>query len=83
MDVTQYVSTIGMGFTVWLAVALLSDVFHHSERFLAYMVSLLFCLIGTSEIIMVKPVAFFFTVGGTLAFGYLVARSLLILRLKK
>lgn len=62
------------GFFVWLALAPRPDHPQYSELFLAYMTALLFSLIGTSEIILVKPVAFFFTIGGTLAFFYVVAR---------
>jgi len=42
----------------------------------------LFSLVATSEIIMIKPVAFFFTVGGVLAFCYLVARKTIRVTIK-
>lgn len=83
MEFSQYTSIIAMGFVVWLTIAVGTSVSRNSERFLAYMAALLFCLIGTSEIMMIKPIAFFFTVGGVFAFCYIVARAIPIVRMKK
>lgn len=70
----HYSYVVAAGFFVWLVLAPRPEHPQYGELFLAYMTALLFCLIGTSEIMLVKPVAFFFTVGGTLAFFYVVAR---------
>jgi hypothetical protein len=47
------------------------------------MTALLFSLIGSSEIMMVKPIAFFFTLGGVLAFCYVVARKTIRITIRK
>lgn len=75
MEISKYSYVILVGFLVWLTIAPRNNSPRFSELFLAYMVALLFSLVATSEIIMIKPVAFFFTVGGVLAFFYLVARK--------
>lgn len=74
MDLMAYNYVIVFGFLVWMLIAPKGK--HRSDpiMFLAYMTALLFCLVGTSEIMMIKPVPFFFTVGGVLAFCYEVVR---------
>ncbi len=74
---------VACGFLVWLAIAPRIDGPRYGDWFLAYMAALLFSLIGSAEIMMIKPVAFFFTVGGVFAFGYVVARSMVIIRIRK
>lgn len=83
MDILNYSNVILVGFLVWLTLAPRVGNPRYGELFLAYMVTLMLCLIGTSEILMVKPVAFFFTVGGVLAFVYVVARSTIRISIKK
>ncbi len=83
MEFGNYSYVILGGFVVWLGMAPRSGKPNYSERFLAYMVTLLFSLIASSEIMMVKPIAFFFTIGGVLAFCYVVARSTIAIRIKK
>lgn len=83
MDILNYTNVILVGFLVWLTLAPRVGNPRYGELFLAYMVTLMLCLIGTSEILMVKPVAFFFTVGGVLAFVYVVARSTIRISIKK
>lgn len=83
MDFQQYSNIIMVGFLVWLLMAPRVNSPRYGELFMAYMTALLFSLIATSEIIMVKPVAFFFTVGGVLAFCYVVARKTIRVTIKK
>lgn len=83
MDILNYSNVILVGFLVWLTLAPRVGNPRYGELFLAYMVTLMLCLIGTSEILMVKPVAFFFTVGGVLAFVYVVARSTIRISIRK
>lgn len=66
---------IFIGFVVWLIMAPQMTSFQSSQGFLAYMVALLFSLLVTSDLLFIKPVAFFFTVGGVLAFLLVVART--------
>ena len=68
MDISHHFYALVSGFFVWLAMAPRSGSPQYQERFLAYMMTLLFCLVATSDIMMIKPVPFFFTVGGTIAF---------------
>ena len=83
MELSQNIYVIFCGFLVWLIIAPRAGAVGYADWFLAYMAALLVSLIGAAEIIMVKPVAFFFTVGGVLAFCYVVARSRIVIRLKK
>ncbi|TCL34000.1 hypothetical protein EV210_116103 [Anaerospora hongkongensis] len=83
MDILKYSNVILLGFLVWLTLAPRVGNPRYGELFLAYMATLMFCLIGTSEILMIKPVAFFFTIGGVLAFVYVVARSTIRISIKK
>lgn len=83
MDILKYSNVILLGFLVWLTLAPRVGNPRYGELFLAYMATLMFCLIGTSEILMIKPVAFFFTIGGVLAFIYVVARSTIRISIKK
>ena len=79
MDFVHNLPVVAAGFLIWLALAVFTDVISHSDRFLAYMVTLLFCLTGSSEILLIKPAAFFFTVGGTFAFVIVLFRSVSLL----
>ncbi|CUH97850.1 hypothetical protein P22_3997 [Propionispora sp. 2/2-37] len=83
MESIMNTSIIFIGFLVWLVIAPRFNSPRYSELFLAYMTALLFCLIGSSEIMMIKPAAFFFTVGGSLAFCYIVARMAVKFSVKK
>ncbi|MDR3565438.1 MAG: hypothetical protein P4N59_28940 [Negativicutes bacterium] len=83
MEIGQYINVIVIGFLVWLTIAPRSGRPHYGETFLAYMAALLLSLIASSEIMMIKPVAFFFTIGGVLAFCYVLARSMVVIRIKK
>ncbi len=83
MEFGQNVYVVLCGFMVWLAIAPRISGPRYEDWFLAYMAALLFSLIGSSEIMMVKPVAFFFTVGGVFAFCYVVARSMVLIRIRK
>lgn len=67
-------NVILLGFLVWVTMAPRFNSPRYGELFLAYMVALMFSLIASSEIMMVKPVAFFFTIGGVFAFIYILAR---------
>jgi hypothetical protein len=83
LEFGKYINIILSGFVVWLLIAPRLGRPQYGELFLAYMAALLLSLIASSEIMMVKPVAFFFTIGGVLAFCYVVARSLVVIRIKK
>ncbi|MEN6413274.1 MAG: hypothetical protein ABFC84_11040 [Veillonellales bacterium] len=83
VEILQYSNIIIVGFLVWLVIAPRISSPRYGELFLAYMTALLFSLIASSEIIMVKPVAFFFTIGGVLAFCYTLARMTLRVTLRK
>jgi len=83
MDFIQYTNIILVGFFVWLVMAPKFGSPRYGELFLAYMAALLFSLIGTSEIMMIKPTAFFFTIGGVLAFFYTVARMTIKVTIRK
>jgi hypothetical protein len=83
MDFVQHSNIILVGFLVWLFMAPRFGSPRYGELFLAYMTALLFSLIGSSEIMMTKPAAFFFTVGGVLAFFYIIARMTIRVTVKK
>jgi hypothetical protein len=83
MDLFNYSNIILVGFFVWLFMAPRLGSKQYSELFLAYMVALLLCLIGTSEIMMIKPAAFFFTVGGAIAFCYIVVHATIRISFRK
>ena len=69
MELSKYFLVVAYGFVVWTLIAP-----RFGELFLAYMTALLFSLQATSELILIKPVAFFFTVGGVFAFFFTVLR---------
>ncbi|BBB92631.1 MAG TPA: hypothetical protein PKA28_03615 [Methylomusa anaerophila] len=83
MEFIQNINIILVGFLVWLIIAPRISSPKYGEMFLAYMTALLFSLIASSELLMVKPVAFFFTVGGVLAFCYVVARMTIRITIRK
>jgi glycerol-3-phosphate acyltransferase PlsY len=75
MEFVNNGNIIFIGFVVWLIMAPQMTSFQNCQAFLAYMVALLFSLLVTSDLLFIKPVAFFFTVGGVLAFLLVVART--------
>ncbi|AIF51033.1 hypothetical protein [Pelosinus sp. UFO1] len=83
MEIMKNSNIIIYGFLVWLFIAPRRNSSRYGEFFLAYMAALLFCLVGSSEMIMVKPVAFFFTIGGVFAFFYVVVRKTIYIAIKK
>lgn len=83
MGLIQNSNTILLGFLVWLFIAPRRNSSRYGELFLAYMVTLLVSLVGSSELIMVKPVAFFFTIGGVVAFFYVVVRKTIRIAIRK
>lgn len=83
MDFSQHINVVIWGFIVWIILAPKVANPRFRELFLAYMVALMLCLVGTSEIILVKPVPFFFTVGGALAFTYILLRGALRIAIRK
>lgn len=83
MEIMKNSNIIIYGFFVWLFIAPKRNSSRYGEFFLAYMAALLFCLVGSSEMIMVKPVAFFFTIGGVFAFFYVVVRKTIYIAIKK
>lgn len=83
MELAKYNDVVFIGFLVWLLIAPRTNSPQYRELFLAYMAALMFCLIGTTEIILIKPIAFFFTVGGVFAFIYVVLRSTVQVSIRK
>lgn len=83
MDFFQNINIVLLGFFIWLAIAPRLNSPRYGELFLAYMAALLLCLLATSEIMMSKPVPFFFTVGGSFAFCYIVLRATIRVTIKK
>lgn len=83
MDFAHFRSVVLLGFIVWLGMAPKLKSPHYGESFFAYVVALLLCLIGTSEIILIKPIPFFFSIGGVFAFILILARLTVRIRIKK
>lgn len=83
MELFKNSNIIIIGFMVWLCIAPKNNSPRYGELFLAYMVALLFSLVGSSEIMMAKPVAFFFTIGGVAAFFYVVLRKTIYIATRK
>ena len=83
MGLMQNSIFIVLGFLVWLFIAPRRNSSRYGELFLAYMTTLLCSLVGSSEIIMVKPVAFFFTIGGVIAFFYVVVSKTVTITIRK
>lgn len=83
MEFAKYINIVLIGFFVWLVIAPRVRSPRYGELLLAYTTALMLSLIGTSEIMMIKPDAFFFTVGGVFAFCYVVARRTLRISVKK
>ena len=83
MELMQNYNIVLSGFFVWLIIAPRRNSARYAELFLAYMTTLLFSVVGSSELIMVKPVAFFFTVGGVIAFFYVLLRKTVTIVIRK
>jgi len=83
MELMQNYNIVLLGFLVWLVIAPRRNSTRYGELFLAYMTTLLFSVVGSSELIMVKPVAFFFTVGGVIAFFYILLRKTVTIVIRK
>ena len=83
MGFIQNSNIIVLGFIVWLFIAPKRNSSRYGELFLAYMTTLLFSLVGSSELIMVNPVAFFFTIGGVIAFFYTLLSKTVTIVIKK
>ena len=83
MELSKYFLVVAYGFAVWTLIAPRFGSPRFGELFLAYMTALLFSLIASSEIMMIKPVAFFFTLGGVLAFCYVVMRKTIRVTIRK
>lgn len=75
MELAKNSNFIFLGFMVWALIAPRLNSPRYGELFLAYMAALLLCLVGTAEIMLTKPIAFFFTIGGVLAFFYVIVRK--------
>ena len=83
MELMQNSTFVILGFLVWLFIAPSRNSSRYGELFLAYMTTLLCSLVGSTEIIMVKPVAFFFTIGGVIAFLYVVVSKTVTITIRK
>ncbi len=62
------------GFIVWWTLAPRMNRAGAFDRLLAYLTAMMVLLIATAELIMVKPLPFYFMVGGGLAFFYQFSR---------
>lgn len=83
MDFMKNSNIVLIGFIVWLIMAPRITNPRYGELFLAYTAALLLSLLASSDLIFIKPVAFFFTVGGVFAFSYVVARTTIRISSKK
>ena len=83
VELMQNSKFVVLGFLVWLVIAPRRNSSRYSELFLAYMTTLLCSLVASTEIIMVKPVAFFFTIGGVIAFLYVVVSKTVTITIRK
>ena len=64
------------GFIIWWTLAPRLRSPEAVERFLAYLTAMMLLLVATADLIMVKPLPFYFMVGGGLAFFYQFSRLL-------
>lgn len=83
MDFITNSNSILLGFVVWLLMAPRLTNPRYGELFLAYTAALLLSLLACSDLLFIKPVAFFFTVGGVFAFSYVLARTTIHISGKK
>ncbi|MDU2066236.1 MAG: hypothetical protein E6713_15580 [Sporomusaceae bacterium] len=83
MDFIKNSNIILIGFFVWLLMAPRMTNPRYGELFLAYTAALLFSLLASSDLLFIKPTAFFFTVGGVFAFSYVLARTTIRITSKK
>ena len=68
---------VWMGFVFWLIISPKVLKARGNSLVPAYMIALYLCLTVTADIMNVMPTAFFFSVGGGLAFCYMLARLML------
>jgi len=66
-----------MGFVFWLAISPNVLKSRDNGKYPAYMIALYLCLTISSDVMQVLPTAFFFSVGGGLAFCYMFARLMI------
>ena len=64
------------GFIVWWSLAPRLHSQEAVERLMAYLTAMMLLLVATAELITVKPLPFYFMVGGGLAFFYQFGRLL-------
>lgn len=77
LEIGQNLGTIGIGFLIWWILAPRSNGKEHGQPWLAYLVTMLVCLEVSSEMMMSRPNAFFFTVGGSIALFFVLLMRLL------
>ena len=70
MEISQNIYALFAGFFVWFFIAPQAKRKNYGNLFASYTMTLILSLVGTGDLIMVKPIAFFFTVGGVFAFFY-------------
>jgi hypothetical protein len=70
-------NVVWMGFVFWLLISPKLLKARDNSLFPAYMIALYLCLTVTSDIMNVMPTAFFFSVGGGLAFCYMLGRLMI------
>ena len=66
-----------MGFVFWLAISPNVLKSRDNGMYPAYMIALYLCLTISSDAMHVMPTAFFFSVGGGLAFCYMLAKLMI------
>ena len=64
------------GFVVWWTLAPRLQSQEAAERLMAYLTAMMLMLVATADLLMVKPLPFYFMVGGGLAFFYRFGRVL-------
>lgn len=77
LEIGQNLGTIGIGFLIWWILAPGKSGKEHSQLWLAYLVTMLVCLEVSSTMMLSRPNAFFFTVGGSMALFFVLIMRLL------
>ncbi|WIW71632.1 MULTISPECIES: hypothetical protein [Anaerosinus] len=70
MEISPNLYALFAGFLVWFCIAPKARCKNYGNLFAAYTMTMALTLVGTADLIIIKPIAFFFTVGGVFAFFY-------------
>jgi hypothetical protein len=77
MEISQHFGIIVMGFVVWFFMAPSKKNADYGKALPAYMVTMMLCIEASSDLMMSRPNAFFFTVGGSAAVFFVLFMRLL------